>query len=86
MFITSFQLKYYLLVDGVRTHTMVTSLDGSMAMVIGGFDSNQKRMNIMHRLTCSNRDCEWKTLQRRVKEPIESFVAGVIPSAMAKCT
>ena len=39
----------------------------------------------LHRLTCQNQDCEWKTMSQQLKVARSSFVAMLIPDELVDC-
>ena len=54
-------------------------------VIIGGLDGNGDFQSSLHRLTCQNQDCEWKTMSQQLKVAREDFVAMLIPDELVDC-
>ena len=54
-------------------------------VIIGGYDGSSYQSSL-HRLTCQNQDCEWKTMSQQLKVARESFVAILIPDELVDCS
>ena len=50
-------------------------------VIIGGYDGTGYQSSL-HRLTCQNQDCEWKTMSQQLKVARAYFVAMLIPDEM----
>ena len=53
-------------------------------VIIGGRDGVNVQYSL-HRLTCQNQDCEWKTMSQQLKVARHSFVAMLIPDELVDC-
>ena len=47
-------------------------------VIIGGADQNSNYQSSLHRLTCQNQDCEWKTMSQQLKVGRYLFVAILV--------
>ena len=55
-------------------------------VIIGGYDGTSGGFpSSLHRLTCQNQDCEWKTMSQQLKVAREDFVAMLIPDELVDC-
>ena len=54
-------------------------------VIIGGYASGVGYQSSLHRLTCQNQDCEWKTMSQHLKIARQSFVAMLIPNELVDC-
>ena len=55
-------------------------------VVITGGYSTDGIQSSLHRLTCQNQDCEWKTMSQQLKVAREWFVAILIPDELVDCS
>ena len=53
-------------------------------VIIGGIYSGYQ--SLLHRLTCQNQDCEWKTMSQQLKVARYHFVAILIPDELVDCS
>ena len=53
-------------------------------VIIGGWDGSSYQSSL-HRLTCHNQDCEWKTMSQQLKVARSDFVAMLIPDELVDC-
>ena len=53
-------------------------------VIIGGYSSGYQ--SSLHRLTCHNQDCEWKTMSQQLKVARYYFVAILIPDELVDCS
>ena len=51
-------------------------------VIIGGYDGKERHFSL-HRLTCQNQDCEWKTMSQQLKVARGHFVAILIPDELS---
>ena len=65
-------------------HEMV-QLDNDV-VIIGGRDEHLDEQSSLHRLTCQNQDCEWKTMSQQLKVARYRFVAILIPDELVDCS
>ena len=54
-------------------------------VIIGGWDGSSYQSSL-HRLTCQNQDCEWKTMSQQLKVARDWFVAILIPDELVDCS
>ena len=56
-------------------------------VIIGGSDGPYigDEQSSLHRLTCQNQDCEWKTMSQQLKVARYAFVAMFIPDELLDC-
>ena len=55
-------------------------------VIIGGLVPYVGSQSSLHRLTCQNQDCEWKTMSQQLKLARFSFVAILIPDELVDCS
>ena len=57
-------------------------------VIIGGeyYQSGWVYQSLLHRLTCQNQDCEWKTMSQQLKVARWDFVAILIPDELVDCS
>ena len=55
-------------------------------VIIGGGNENGYPQSSLHRLTCQNQDCEWKTMSQQLKVARREFVAILIPDELVDCS
>ena len=56
-------------------------------VIIGGHDGTSGgSQSSLHRLTCHNQDCEWKTMSQQLKVARRHFVAILIPDELVDCS
>ena len=57
-------------------------------VIIGGayYQSGWVYQSSLHRLTCHNQDCEWKTMSQQLKVARYRFVAILIPDELVDCS
>ena len=53
-------------------------------VIIGGHYSGYQ--SSLHRLTCQNQDCEWKTMSQLLKVARNEFVAMLIHDELGNCS
>ena len=68
----------------LENHEMV-QLDKDV-VIIGGYVPYVGDQSSLHRLTCQNRNCEWKTLTQQLKVARTEFVAMLIPDELVDCS
>ena len=54
-------------------------------VIIGGYSGGGVQSSL-HRLTCHNQDCEWKTMSQQLKVARGYFVAILIPDELVDCS
>ena len=52
-----------------------------VVIIGGGIESSS-----LHRLTCQNQDCEWKTMSQLLKVARNEFVAMLIQDELVNCS
>ena len=62
----------------------IVSLGGDI-IVIGGEDSRSKLQLDLYKLSCSNGECEWTTMEQKLQKPRDSMVAMVVPDDFFDC-
>ena len=57
-------------------------------VIIGGYGYHNGwgYQSSLHRLTCQNQDCEWKTMSQQLKVARAWFVAILIPDELVDCS
>ena len=55
-------------------------------VIIGGYGGGSQSQSSLHRLTCHNQDCEWKTMSQQLKVGRNQFVAILIPDELVDCS
>ena len=56
-------------------------------VIIGGYAPyDGGSQSSLHRLTCHNQDCEWKTMSQQLKVARGYFVAILIPDELVDCS
>ena len=59
-------------------------------VIIGGISCSSiyscSPQSSLHRLTCQNQDCEWKTMSQQLKFARYYFVAILIPDELVDCS
>ena len=53
-------------------------------VIIGGYSGGGVQSSL-HRLTCHNQDCEWKTMSQELKIARDRMVAMLIPDELVDC-
>ena len=66
-------------------HEMVP-FDKDVVIIGGSGGSGVGRQSSLHRLTCHNQDCEWKTMSQQLKVARSNFVGILIPDELVDCS
>ena len=69
----------------LQGHEMVT-FDTDVVIIGGQSDENGPSYeSSLHRLTCQNQTCEWKSMSQQLKIARDNFVAMLIPGELVDC-
>ena len=66
-------------------HEMVR-FDKDVVVIGGGSSISSGYQSSLHRLTCQNQDCEWKTMSQLLKVARNEFVAMLIHDELVDCS
>ena len=55
-------------------------------VIIGGSEVYPNYQSSLHRLTCQNQDCEWKTMSQLLKVARNEFVAMLTHDELVNCS
>ena len=69
----------------LRYHEIVP-FDKDVVIIGGWSDDGGGYQSSLHRLTCHNQDCEWKTMSQQLKVARDDFVAILIPDELVDCS
>ena len=66
-------------------HNMIPNSNGNGVLVIGGTPDFSENYDGIHELICVNglKDCQWKTLEQKLKFARRAFVSMLIPDSLA---